>query len=569
MRIERLLRIPQQYKNLQRIREILGVIVGYGGGDLVARLELENAFQLGRTLLRSRRHRHEVVAYTTEQRIRMAFEELGPTFIKLGQILATRPDLIPMSLVHELRKLQDNVPPFSSAASRAQIESELGRPVAELFSEFETAPLAAASIAQVHRARLPGGERVAIKVRRPGLAQLVRTDLAIMRGLAELIEENVPESRQYAPVAVVEEFGRSINKEMDLSHEAFNAIKFARNFEGDPHVHVPRVHRELSTEKVLTMEYIEGVKVSDLAALDEAGLDRKEVARTGLRFCLEQVFHHGFFHADPHPGNLFVLPGNVIAPIDMGMMGVLDRETRDDLLEFLVGILMRDIDKIVKLFHRLGLIDESIDEAGLRRDGQELIERYYSVPIREVDVAVFITRLFDVLVRYRVQVPAELLLLGKALATVEGMARDLDPELDPVRAIRPFVLRFYLERLGDPRFLARDWLEVARAYADAVASFPRDAQQSLRALRRGELRIRTHAEGLEGLVREQARGQNRLAASAMIGATLLGSALLVAQEAGPPFFGLALSVWLGLAGFGLAGFGYLFVAYGFLRSGRF
>jgi ubiquinone biosynthesis protein len=564
-----LVRIPRTYKNLQRLREILGVIVKYGFGDLVARLEVENALALGLSLLRFRRQRRELVRYTTEERIRMAFEELGPTFVKLGQILATRPDLIPMSLIVELRKLQDAVPPFGSEAARNQIESALGRPIAELFAEFDAAPIAAASIAQVHRARLFSGEEVAVKVRRPGLEQVIGTDLEILRGLASLLEENAPELRAYAPAEIVEEFARAITLEVDLSNEASNMQRFARNFAVDPQVHVPQLFATHSTPAVLTMEFVRGIKAKDIAGLDAAGIDRKKLAAGGVEFCLRQVFDHGFFHADPHPGNLFVLPGEVIVPIDMGMMGVLEPELVDALLELLVGILLRDAEKIARLFARLDLIDDRVDRVRLRRDIAALLERYASLPIGQIDVAALIGSLFEVLQRHRVRVPPELLLMGKALATVDGMARDLDPTLDPIEAVRPYVLKTWLRRLADPRFLARDWIRAASAIIETATTLPGDLRAITRDLRRGELRIATRHEGLEALVREQARSANRSLLAVLVGATTLASSLLIASGTGALLGPLPITAWLGIAGLALAGSGFWVLAYGVLRSGRF
>jgi ubiquinone biosynthesis protein len=564
-----LVRIPRTYKNLQRLREILGVIVKYGFGDLVARLEVENALALGLSLVRFRRQRRELVRYTTEERIRMAFEELGPTFVKLGQILATRPDLIPISLIVELRKLQDAVPPFGSEAARNQIESALGRPIAELFAEFDDAPIAAASIAQVHRARLYSGEEVAVKVRRPGLEQVIGTDLEILRGLASLLEENAPELRAYAPIEIVEEFARAITLEVDLSNEASNMQRFARNFAGDPQVHVPRLFATHSTPAVLTMEFVRGIKAKDIAGLDAAGIDRKKLAAGGVEFCLRQVFDHGFFHADPHPGNLFVLPGCVIVPIDMGMMGVLEPELVDALLELLVGILLRDAEKIARLFARLELIDDRVDRVRLRRDITALLERYASLPIGQVDVAALIGSLFEVLQRHRVRVPPELLLMGKALATVDGMARDLDPTLDPIEAVRPYVLKTWLRRLADPRFLARDWIRAASNIIETATTLPGDLRAITRDLRRGELRIATRHEGLEALVREQARSANRSLLALLVGVTTLASSILIASGTGALLGPLPITAWLGIAGLALAGSGFWVLAYGVLRSGRF
>jgi len=564
-----LVRIPRTFKNLQRLREIVGVIVKYGFGDLVARLEVENALELGLSLVRFRRQRRELVRYTTEERIRMAFEELGPTFVKLGQILATRPDLIPMSLIVELRKLQDAVPPFGSEAARNQIESALGRPIAELFAEFDDAPIAAASIAQVHRARLFSGEEVAVKVRRPGLEQVIGTDLEILRGLASLLEENAPELRAYAPTEIVEEFARAITLEIDLSNEASNMQRFARNFAGDPKVHVPQLFETYSKPAVLTMEFVRGIKAKDIAGLDAAGIDRKKLAAGGVEFCLRQVFDHGFFHADPHPGNLFVLPGEVIVPIDMGMMGVLEPELVDALLELLVGILLRDAEKIARLFARLELIDDRVDRVRLRRDIAALLERYASLPIGQVDVAALIGSLFEVLQRHRVRVPPELLLMGKALATVDGMARDLDPTLDPIEAVRPYVLKTWLRRLADPRFLARDWIRGVSDFVETATTLPGDLRAIARDLRRGELRIATRHEGLEAIVHEQARSANRSLLAVLVGATTLASSLLIASGTGAMLGPLPITAWLGIAGLVLAGSGFWLLAYGVLRSGRF
>ncbi len=569
MQLGAIVRIPRTVKNLQRMREIVGVVVAYGFGDLVARLELEGTVELATRLFRSRRERRERIRYTTEERIRMALEELGPTFVKLGQILATRPDVIPMPLVVELRKLQDAVPPFGSAEARRSIEAALGRPVDAVFAEFDDAPIAAASIAQVHRARLRTGEEVAVKVRRPGLEQVIATDLEILRGLASLLEENAPELRPYAPREMVEEFAAAITREIDLSLEAANMERFARNFAGDPNVHVPIVYPQASAASVLTMEFVRAAKVRDRAALEAAGIDTKKLAAVGVEFCLKQVFEHRFFHADPHPGNLFVLPGEVLVPIDMGMMGTIDASLVDGLLELLVGVLLRDAGQIVRLFERQGLVDERVDRERLVRDVGEFLDRYASVPIGSVNVAALIGTLFEILQRHHVRVPAALLLIGKALATVDGMARDLDPTLDPIEAIRPYVLRAWLKRLSDPRFLARDWIEFASDTATALTSFPRDVHAILGELRRGELALRVQAEGLETLVREQSRSANRTALALLIGATTLGSAWLLASGTGPALGPLPITAWLGIAGLLLAGSGFWILAYGVLRSGRF
>ena len=569
MQISTLFRIPQTVRNLQRLREIAAVLVKYGWGDLVPRLGLIGGIERVRRRLAGVTEDPAAEALTTEQRIRMAFEELGPTFIKLGQVLATRPDLIPMSLVEELRRLQDRVPPFPGEDAKREIEQQLGRPVEELFARFDVTPLAAASIAQVHRATLRDGTEVVVKVRRPNLETQIARDLDVLTSLAGLLEDNVPESRQFSPRAIAEEFRRSIWREIDLTKEARNIERFARNFRGDRTIHVLRNYPALSGKAVLTLEFIDGIKASDVTALEAAGIDRSDLARRGVEFVVKQIFQHGFFHADPHPGNIFVLRDGRIAPIDMGMMGQLDRDLRDALLELLVGVLLGDGGKIVALFRRLELVDESADLGALRRDAQEMIDAYNELPLEEVDIGVFIGELFEVLARHRVLVPPELLLTGKALATVEGVARILDPRLDPMQAMRPLVLRSYLERLADPRFLARDAIRAGEDTVTMLATLPRELTAIVTQLRSGRLTVKTEMDGYRHAELERARSANRVALSLMVSALLVGSSILLASDGGPTVFGIPANPVLGVLGLLTAGGGYLIVAWGFLRSGRF
>jgi ubiquinone biosynthesis protein len=564
-----LFRLPRTVKNLQRVSEILGVLAKYGWGDLVARLDVGSPTWRGRALLRARRRASEVADLTSEERVRRAFEELGPTFVKLGQVLATRPDLVPLALTQELVRLQDRVPPFPAAEARAVVEASLGRSLEEVFASFEPAPLAAASMAQVHGAVLPTGEEVVVKVRRPGIERVIHTDLEILRFLAELLEENAPETRRFAPRAIVEEFARAIEQELDFGNEAWNAARFAARFAGDPHVHVPAVFAALSSDRVLVLERIRGAKVSELAALEAAGIDRKRLARIGVDFSLTQIFEHGFFHADPHPGNLFALPGPVLVPIDLGMVGRLDRDTQDGLLELLIGLIQQDVDKLVRVFARANLLDPDVDLAALRRDGQELLDRWHAVPLGKVDVSTFLRQLFEVFALHRVRIPPDLVLMAKALATAEGVARTLDPEMDPIAAMRPKLLRLYLARLADADYLAKDVLRASRDAAELALRAPADVSAILAELRRGRFTLGARVEGLDEWVREQARSANRTALAWLLTGSLIGSAILLAAPSGPTVAGVPLTAALGLAGLALAGAGALVLGFGFLRSGRF
>ena len=563
----RLARIPRTYRNIQRLRQIVGVIARYGFGNIVSKIQIGGIRERIQRYYASRKYERDIIALRTEERIRLAFEELGPTFIKFGQILATRPDLIPMDLVNELRRLQDRVPPFAWSEAKREVESELGASIESVFAEFEQEPIAAASIAQVHRARLLDGRRVAVKVRRPGLDRTIRNDLDILGGLAELIEEKIPEARQYSLVAIVREFRKSILREIDFQQEAFHMHKFARNFDGDETVHVPTVITEHSTGKILTMEYIDGAKVNDLEALDSAGLDRKVIAEQGVQFIIKQVFEHGFFHADPHPGNIFILKGNIICMVDYGMMGSVDQERLNDLLSLLMAILMKDVDRIIKLFFKLELVDESVDLRELRVDSQELLDRYYEVPIEEIDIGGFIASIFEVGMKYRVRVPADLLLMGKALATMEGIAETLFPDLDPVTVVRPFAIKQYIKRMTDPHYLTKDLFGTIEEYSLLAQSFPRELRQIMVKLNRGELSLPIHPSDLDRALLAHNRTSNRRVLALLTSAVALGSCVLIASGAGPLIAGLPFTTLLGLFGMSIASALGLVIAYYVLRSG--
>jgi ubiquinone biosynthesis protein len=567
-------RLPQTIRNFSRLYVIMRVLSKHGFGDIVSRLRLDSGLErLKRTVTFGRFGRAEIQRYRIEERIRMAFEELGSTFIKFGQILATRPDLVPMSLIHELRKLQDRVPPFDPAVAKRTIEEEIGAGVEEVFAEFDEKPLAAASIAQVHRARLKNGDEVVVKVQRPNLRQLIDTDLDLLHVLAEMIEENLPDMRRWQPVAIVEEFDRSIHKEIDFGREAHNIKKFAKNFAGDPTVYVPRVYDDLSTSRILTMEFIHGIKMNSEEIFQRTDLDRELIAKNGIRFTLTQTFVHGFFHADPHPGNIFIMPGNVICLIDFGMMGRLDQERIDDLLGFLVAVLTQNPERMIRQFQKQGLVDETINTRQLQTEIADLMDRYLGMEIMKIDVAQYIQELFDIITRHRIILPADLLLMGKSLATIDGVARDIYPELDPITAIRPYILQIYFRRLADPEFYTRDTVRAIEEGVFFLQRLPRDLRILSTKLRQGDFQVRFAPDGpqWEKYLRNQNRSTNRLSAAVLIvGLSAVASYLVVNAHAmtvvaeGPSGHAL---LWLGIVGFVTAavlGVGFL---YGLLRSG--
>ncbi|HZV00892.1 MAG TPA: AarF/ABC1/UbiB kinase family protein, partial [Planctomycetota bacterium] len=491
----RLTQLPTAIRSLKRVPQIVRVLSKYGFGWVVNRMGLDTLFQDVKARILSDEPPPEIEAMSTEERIRHALEDLGPTFVKFGQIMATRPDLIPMSLVLELRKLQDKVAPFDTTGIKAHVEKELGKKIDDVFATFDEKPLAAASIAQVHRATLKDGKKVVLKIQRPNLEKTISTDLDIIAGLAQLMEDQIPEARRYSPTAAVREFKKSLTKEIDFEREAYNMKRYARNFKDDPSVYVPKVYDELTTPRILCEEFIEGTKADSKGLAAHPELDREALARAGIRIVIESVFVHGFFHGDPHPGNIFLLPGNRVCMIDYGMMGVLDQERIDELLTFLVSLLTKNTDKMIRLFFKLNLIGEDTDVRALRTDCDDLLNRYEMVELAKVDTGKLISELFDVITRHDIILPADLLVMGKALATIDGVARDIYPELDPLAAIRPHALKIYMKRLADPLFFSREPVRVAEELWFLAQSAPRDIRLVLRKLREGRAVLRLDLDG--------------------------------------------------------------------------
>ena len=338
-------RLGRTYRHMDRYRQILTVLIRYGFGDLLESLKLDQYVEIGLKIVARRRQRPELAELTRAERVRLALEALGPTFVKMGQILSTRPDLLSGEFVKELQKLQDEVPPFPGEQARARVESELGRPLDTVFDEFDNVALASASLGQVHRARLLDGRDVVVKVQRPGIRKTIEVDLEIMTHLAGLIERHVEGFEVHRPTRIVEEFANTIRQELDYRLEAGHIDRFALQFTGEPTILIPEVYREASTARILTLQYVHGIKPSNLEELAAAGLDRRLIAHRGADLLMKQVFVHGFFHADPHPGNLFILPGNVICFLDFGMMGHLDRDARESFADVMIALEERDAER--------------------------------------------------------------------------------------------------------------------------------------------------------------------------------------------------------------------------------
>jgi ubiquinone biosynthesis protein len=554
--------INRNLRNIRRYRDIVRVLFKYGFDNLLEYLNLHHLVRRGRRMLR--RDTSAIAEMAPAERMRLALEELGPTFIKLGQILSTRPDIVPHEFTAEFARLQDRVPSVEFAAIRGQVELELQGPIEAFFSRFDEEPLAAASIAQVHRARLKSGEEVVVKVRRPGVAELVATDIDALWGLAHLAQRHLPGSELYNPVGLVKEFSRTIRRELDFSREGHTIEKFRVNFRGDQTLHFPDVHWQCTTRGLLTMEYIDGIKVSDLQSLARQGLDRVVIARRGADSFLRQVLVHGFFHGDPHPGNVLILPGNVICLLDYGMAGRVDQTLRNYLADIIMCIVNRDMEELVALMLQSGDIVGEVNERVLRRDLSDFVDSYYDLPLKEIEVGRMMMEFIEIVTTHHIRLQPDLMLLAKALVSIEGMGRMLDPDFDMVGAVEPFIRHILKDRVS-PRRVFGSAGSVAMSYVNLTRSLPRDLRDIINRLKRNSFKIDLEHRGLDRLIRELDKSVNRLSSSLIIAALIVGSSIVMQADKGPKLMGVSFFAFLGYA---IAGFIGLWWVVAIIRSGR-
>ncbi len=557
-------RINRNIRAIRRYRNILGILIKYGFGHIVEQLNISYYLELGRRIVTLGTAHKEIERLTQPVRLRLAMEELGPTFIKLGQILSTRPDVLPADYIEEFQKLQDKVPSLPAETIRAQVQKELGYPVEEIFADFSPVPMAAASIAQVHQGRLRSGEEVVIKVRRPGIAQIVTTDLDILTGLAYLIESHIPASRIYNPMALVKEFKRTINREMDFAREGRTIDRFAINFATDDTVYVPKVFWSFTGETVLTMECVHGIKISEIDRLNAAGFDLRAIAHHGADAILKQVLVHGFFHGDPHPGNIYILEGNRVCFLDYGMVGRLTEELKFQLIDLIVAILQRDVDRVMHHLLFSSELAEEIPTQQLKRDLSEFIEDYYELPLQEINTGRLLTEFIAILTNYHIRFPSDLMLLAKALVTMEGIGRQLDPEFNMISHMKPFMETLVREKMN-PVNLSREFLRTIQSYAALARNFPGDLKEFINRINRNKFKIDLEHRGLEKLIIDLDKSSNRLSFSMLIASLIVGSSLIMQTNKGPMLFGFPI---LGFLGYSIAAFLGLWLAIAILRSGR-
>ncbi|MCM3871983.1 MAG: AarF/ABC1/UbiB kinase family protein [Pyrinomonadaceae bacterium] len=505
--------------HLSRSREIAGVLVGHGWDSL---LENFGLFHPAKSLNQKASHGG---SQTGPEHLRSALEELGTTFIKLGQILSTRADLLPPDYLTELTKLQDSAAPVPFEAVRDTLVSELKQPLESAFLSFDPEPLAAASIGLAHAATLPDGTEVVVKVRRPGVVEQVHEDLEILKELATAAGRHWEFADRYDLVGIVEEFSETLKAELDYIREGHNAERFAGDFANEAGIHIPKVYWETTTSRVLTLERIRGTKINDLVSLDEQGINRSALAGFATGVVMRMVCENGFFHADPHPGNFFIEPDGTIALIDFGMVGVLDERVQEHLADLLININHQDAEGLVDVFLYLGVSGKHVARDLLRRDIEHLLSTYWGLPLNELRISAVLSDVFAVMRRHQLHLPSNLALLLKTVVMIEGLGLNLDPEFHLTSALEPYADRLVMRKYS-PTKLVRNLGRASLDLARLGAEMPQHLRRIVSAAENGNLQIGMRPEGFDPVIRRVERIANRIVLGVLAAAFINGLAVL-------------------------------------------
>ena len=532
-------------RDMGRLNQILGVLIRHGFGDSVRRLGLADRLESAGHALKWE-HAADLARLEPPVQVRLAIEELGPTFVKLGQILAGRADLFGPEFIAEFEKLHSHVPAVPLDSLRPQLREDLGGEPEDVFARFDPEPLAAASIAQVHRAQLKDGTEVVVKIRRPGITDTIEADLRLLGRMAAVAEAEIPNLKPYRPQQLVRELARSLKRELDLASECRNAERIAANLAPLPWIVVPKVHWQHTTERVNVQDFVGGVAGNDLAGLDLNGFDRNLLAQRGSQAVLKMIVQDGFFHADPHPGNVFYLEGNRIAFIDFGMVGRLSQRRREELLNLLLGLVERNPQTVADV-----LLDWTGDEHGvnlavLETEIEAFVDQYHGTPLAQLNLGQMLADVTTILREHHLGLPSDMALLIKAFITLEGMGRGLDPEFHMTTEALP-LLRQVVRARYQPKVVAnRAWQTLRRTLAVAE-QLPHDVSRLLRNARRGRMHVGIELAHLKRVGDQIDRAANRLTMALVIAALIIGSSIVMTVKGGPTLFGLPAFGFIGFA----------------------
>ncbi len=511
-------------RHLRRYRQITEILTRHGFGAMLAQLGLGQKLNLSpRFLIQKPPSDSET---TPAQHVRLAMEELGPTFIKIGQLLSTRSDLLPSNYVVELSRLQDDVPPAPWPAIKDVLLQELTTPIEDIFQSIEEIPLAAASLGQVHAATLVNGQEVVVKIQRPDIEPTINLDLDIMLDLTQLAQERTPLGNRYELTELAEEFAYSLRSELDYRREGRNADRFRTNFANEPHLCVPLVYWEYTSSRVMVQERIEGIKVDDVQALDAAGYDRSQLALYSARLILKAILEDGFFHADPHPGNIVILPNEVICLLDFGTVGRLATKDRISLVRLYITAIQLDTEGVVEQLLRMGIANYNMDLVGLQRDLHRLLVRYYGVSLKEVSANEVIEAIEPIIYRHRLRIPGDLWLLIKTSVIIESVGQQLDPDFDIFDFSKPYIGEF-MRRLWSPTEWGPTALRSVITLGDLLMDLPRQTTRILGQVERGDLGFQIRIADLEQSTKRLDDIANRVILSILLAALILGLAMLI------------------------------------------
>jgi len=556
-------KIPKQ-KEIQRYITLFNVLAKYGFEDVLVHSGIAKV--IPKSYLGGHPDAKKNLSFSTYAHIRMVLEELGPTYVKLGQIFSNREDMLPPELTKELEKLQDHVPQLKNFDVQKTVETELNMATSECFLSIDPDPLAAASLAQVHRAKLLNGEDVVLKIQRPNIEEVIESDLLIMKQVAKALEKHSAQAQAFQPVRIIASFEQSIHEELQFSREMDNTEKFAKNFEDNEMIHVPKVYRQFSTNRIICMEYIDGIKVSETDQLRAANIDPSAVAKVGVDLYLTQVLEHGFFHADPHPGNIFVLPHTgQICFLDFGMMGTIMPNDKEALGELLLYFLRKNVKKIINLLEKIAVKTDIPDHKKLEQDLYELIESVSNTAIQNIKLGAILNQFKTVLYENKIVLPHYVYMLIRGLIIIEGVGRKLDPTFNMTNNLEPYTSAIVRRRFSLKRLFKKN-LSRFQDINDLVDTLPDDINAILKKIKDGKLVVVHEHKGLNEFQNAMSKSVNRLVFAVIIAALSIGSSILVMAQMPPLVNGIPL---LGAVGFVVSAILGFYIVISIFRNDRY